>query len=73
MSKAKPIKMANVTVNPDTRFVKVKLKQIAENNGYCVGCPKVEEWRCPCKSFKDLREGWCGEGLYYKSANNEEK
>lgn len=56
-----------VTTNPDTEFARNKKKAIKKNNGFCLNCPKIEEWRCPCKAFREQdHDGWCGEGLYYK-------
>ncbi len=63
--------MANVIKNPDNRFVKNKLKRIKDNSGYCIDCPKVEEWRCPCKVFREMECGWCPEAVYYKKSKEE--
>lgn len=72
--------MANEQVNyvilphPDSDYFKKKKKMIKKNNGYCLGVPKTEDWKCPCKSFREKQEvGFCGEGLYYKEIAQEEE
>ena len=61
----------NVMENPDRAFVKGLKKRIKANSGYCPNCPKTEDWRCPCKAFRELKEGWCEEALYYKQPEEE--
>lgn len=62
-----------ISTNPDTEFTKNKKKAIKRNNGYCLNCPKIEDWKCPCKEFRErTTSGWCGEGLYYLDIEGEE-
>ena len=39
-------------LNPDGEYARKKKKLIKKNNGFCLGEKHVEEWRCPCKSFR---------------------
>lgn len=64
--------LANVMKNPDTRYFKNKEKRIKSNGGYCLDCPKTEDWKCPCKIFREMEEGWCPEVMYYKSREGED-
>lgn len=63
--------MYKVTRNPDSHYVKNKLKAIQANNGYCLNCPKTEDWKCNkhegCPHFQQIdHDGWCDEGVFYK-------
>lgn len=60
------------TQNPDVEFARNKKKAIKKNNGFCPGSPHIEEYRCPCKAFREKSDsGWCGEALYYKQGESE--
>ena len=61
-----------ITKNPDSYFVKAKLKEIKSNNGYCPGCPKTKDYKCMCKKFIEMDySGWCDEAVYYKDVEAE--
>lgn len=63
-----------ITLNLSDPYIAKKKKMIKKNNGYCIGCPKTPEWKCPCKAFREkTTSGFCGEGLYYKDMEAEDE
>ena len=56
-----------VKVNPDKEFVAEMKRQIKENNGHCpCSLVKNADTKCMCKEFREMEEGTCHCGLYFK-------
>lgn len=54
--------------NPDNNFFQMARERLLQNNGYCpCAIEKTEEFKCPCKEFKEQDyEGLCYCGLLLK-------
>lgn len=56
-----------IKTNPDTEFVQKIKKQIKANGGYCpCALEKNADTKCMCKEFREMDDGMCHCGLYYK-------
>lgn len=60
-----------IKTNPDTEFVREIREQLRANSGYCP-CTLVKnaDTKCMCKEFREMEEGMCHCGLYYKVKEN---
>jgi hypothetical protein len=59
--------VTKVTVNNDKKFVKEMKAKLKENKGYSpCSLLKNKDTKCMCKEFREMEEGVCHCGLYYK-------
>lgn len=57
----------SVVLNPNTEFVSKMLAMIEANHGYCPNSlVQVPDMRCMCREFREMEEGKCHCGLYFK-------
>lgn len=60
-----------ISLNPDKEYVHDIKKQLKANAGYCpCALVKNEDTKCMCKEFREMDEGMCSCGLYYKEREN---
>lgn len=56
-----------IKVNPDQEYANEIKRQLKSNGGYCpCALLKNEDTKCMCKEFREVDEGMCHCGLYYK-------
>lgn len=57
-----------ITQNSDKEHVKKILEALKSNNGYCpCAIERSEDTKCMCKDFRNMIEGMCHCGLYFKT------
>lgn len=57
-----------ITTNPDKQLVAEIRTSLKKNGGYCpCALEKTEDTKCMCKEFREMQEGICHCGLYYKT------
>lgn len=56
-----------IKVNPDQEYANEIKRKLKSNGGYCpCALLKNEDTKCMCKEFREMDEGMCHCGLYYK-------
>ena len=61
---------SRIRVNSNTELVDEIRRRLAANGGYCPSVPLVaDETKCMCKEFRDMEEGLCRCGLFFKTLN----
>lgn len=56
-----------IKLNPDKQHVLLIKEALVKNDGYCpCATVKCGDTKCMCKEFREMKQGYCHCGLYYK-------